>query len=85
LSPLQAADILAFETRKEMCRQLDLSTTRKIRESIKNLHVPSIDEWAYVERENFQQILAQPLIQEWLQRPEYKAAAIHAKQKGLLQ
>ncbi|MFY9619347.1 MAG: DUF3800 domain-containing protein [Pyrinomonadaceae bacterium] len=84
LSPLQAADILAFETRKEMCRQLDVNTTRKTRQSIQNLHVPSIDEWAYVGREHFQKILAHPIAQEWLGRPEFKVAAIEAKQKGLL-
>lgn len=83
LSPLQAADILAFETRKEMCRQLDLTTARKIRESIKNLHVEAIDEWAYVGKEHFQEILAQPLMQQALSQQGFKEAAIEAKRKGL--
>ncbi len=83
-SPLAAADILAFETRKEMCRQLDLNTTRKIRQSIVNLHVPSIDEWAYIGGEHFQQILANPQMQQALSQPNYKAAAMEAKRKGLL-
>lgn len=83
-SPLAAADILAFETRKEMCRQLDVNTTRKIRQSILNLHVESIDEWAYIGEEHFKTILAQPLIQQALAQPNFTAAAIEAKRKGLL-
>lgn len=84
LSPLQAADILAFETRKEACRQLDSTNTRKMRESIKNLHVPLIDEWAFIDKKDFREIFARPDVKQWLDRADVKAEASKAKQKGLL-
>lgn len=37
LNPLQAADILAYEMTKEMCRRLEKSTPRPIRRSMLNL------------------------------------------------
>lgn len=37
LNPLQAADILAYEMTKEMCRRLDKNTTRPVRRSTQNL------------------------------------------------
>lgn len=44
-SPLQSADIIATETRWEVCRQYDPAVTRKQRGSIVNLHVKNLDEW----------------------------------------
>jgi len=81
MSPLQAADILAFETRKEMCRQLAPTNTRKTRQSIRNMYVPSIDEWTFVDRKHFREILARPSIKPHLDDPDFKAEVMKAKQK----
>lgn len=83
MSPLQGADILAFETRKEMCRQLDPGT-RKTRQSIRNLHVPSLDEWAYMAKEQFRAILDSPANRRLIDHPEFKAKAMEAKKRGVL-
>lgn len=45
--PLQAADILAYEVTKVHAREIDSGNTRPIRQSIKNLRLPSVNEWYY--------------------------------------
>lgn len=49
-TPLQAADILAYETTKEVVRRLTPVNPRAIRESIKNLGRVEIDQWLYCEK-----------------------------------
>jgi len=83
LSPLQAADIIAFETRKEHCRQLDKNKARRERGSIRNLHVPALDEWYVMGREHFRQVLDRPDVREKMAAPEFRAAAAEDKRKGL--
>lgn len=57
LNPLQAADILAYENTKEMCRRLDKNTTRPVRRSIQNLTKAHLDEWFYYDRKQLLFIL----------------------------
>jgi hypothetical protein len=57
--PLQTADIIAVETRKELSRQLETGNTRKTRASIRNLRVESLDEWFYMDRQAFDEAIAQ--------------------------
>jgi hypothetical protein len=47
LLPLQAADILAYEVTKVHAREIDNGNTRPIRQSIRNLRLPSFNEWYY--------------------------------------
>lgn len=49
--PLQAADILAYETTKEVVRRLTPINPRAVRESIRNLGRVESDEWLYCERQ----------------------------------
>lgn len=49
-TPLQAADILAYETTKEVVRRLTPVNPRAVRESIKNLGRIEIDQWLYCEK-----------------------------------
>ena len=49
-SPLQAADILAYETTKEVVRRLTPVNPRVVRESIRNLGRVEIDQWLYCEK-----------------------------------
>lgn len=53
--PLQAADILAYETLKEVERRLTITNPRPVRESIKNLGRVEADWWVYCERYTFLQ------------------------------
>lgn len=73
IQPLQAADILAVETRKEMCRRLDTEHSREVRKSIRNLNVPTLDEWYYMDRKEFDKVLSSP---------QWKAAFDAAKREG---
>jgi hypothetical protein len=58
VNPLQAADILAYETTKEMCRRLDAGSTRRMRLSIQNLAKKAhLNEWFYYDREQLSFIL----------------------------
>jgi hypothetical protein len=58
LNPLQAADILAYEMNKEMCRRLDKNTTRPVRRSMENLYKGHLDAGLfYVDREQLLTIL----------------------------
>lgn len=56
LQPLQAADILTVETRKEMSRRLETNKLRGTRKSILNLHVPTLDDWYYMDKAKFNKI-----------------------------
>ncbi|MDT4954851.1 MAG: hypothetical protein QOJ02_2989 [Acidobacteriota bacterium] len=49
--PLQAADILAYETTKEVVRRLTPINPRAVRKSIKNLGRAENDEWRYCNKE----------------------------------
>lgn len=58
LNPLQAADILAYEMTKEMCRRLDESSTRPVRRSTWNLFMGHSDaRLIYADREQLLLIL----------------------------
>jgi Protein of unknown function (DUF3800) len=46
-APLQAADILAYEVTKVHAREVGNDKTRPIRRSIRNLRLPSVNEWYY--------------------------------------
>lgn len=54
--PLQASDILAYEVMKQFANQKN-NNKRKIRKSIRNLAVSRIDEWFYMDREHFIEVL----------------------------
>lgn len=54
---LQAADVLAYEITKEYSRQLTPNNTRPVRESIKNLSLPRLDDWTYFGRKEFLEAL----------------------------
>jgi hypothetical protein len=51
-TPLQAADILAYETTKEVVRRLTPINPRGVRQSIKSLAKVGLDQWLYCERES---------------------------------
>jgi hypothetical protein len=58
MNPLQAADILAYEMTKEMCRRLDKSNTRPVRRSTQNLFMGHLDaRLVYADREQLLFIL----------------------------
>jgi hypothetical protein len=85
-SPLQAADIIAVETRWEFCRQLNASNTRAARKSLLNLEVHSLDEWYYIDKKHFRRFFDDNLkietdvnLDEILKEP-----AARAKKKGYL-
>jgi hypothetical protein len=64
LQPLQAADILAVETRKEMSRRLETNKPRGTRKSILNLHVPTLDNWCYMDKAEFNKITGMQIWKE---------------------
>jgi hypothetical protein len=45
--PLQAADVLAYETTKEVTRRITINNKRAVRASIRNLGRPETDQWLY--------------------------------------
>jgi hypothetical protein len=49
-TPLQAADILSYETTKEVVRRLTPVNPRAVRESIRNLGRVELDQWLYCEK-----------------------------------
>lgn len=46
-APLQAADIIAYEVTKAHAREIGSDKTRPIRQSIRNLRLPTVNEWYY--------------------------------------
>ncbi len=58
VNPLQAADIIAYETTKEMCRRLDAGNTRPVRRSMENLAKHAhLNHWFYYDRGQLRFIL----------------------------
>jgi hypothetical protein len=70
--PLQAADILAYETRKEFCRRNENPVRRhKPRLSIINLHDPQRDEWFVLDEAEIVNALSKPELQAGMNTPEF--------------
>jgi len=55
-TPLQAADMLAYENRLEMCRQVNPTNRPKVRESLRNLRRAEND-WSYYNAEHITIVL----------------------------
>jgi len=84
-SPLQAADIIAVETRWELCRLLNASNTRAARKSLLNLEVHSLDEWYYMDKTHFRKFFDSLKIETNVDLDEIlKEPAARAKKKGYL-
>lgn len=83
LSPLQAADILAYETRKETARCY-FTSDKNIRNSIKNLHDPARDEWRIMDIIHMEQVTNNPLFRDSMNSEEFKLAANLAKERGVI-
>jgi hypothetical protein len=82
LSPLQASDILATETRWEACRQFDPAITRsESRKSIRNLHIPNVDEWHFIDRAHMKAILDNPVVKAKVEEHREHLPAVAAKAK----
>ncbi len=84
LSPLQAADIVAYETRKEISRRLDSEHHRDVRASIKHLNDAKRDVWAIMDKRHFNLILSRSDVQEQLNEPGFLRDVEIAKKRGLL-
>jgi hypothetical protein len=81
--PLQASDVLAVEVRKEMERRLQEPTDRrKMRESIKNLHVPMLDEWSFIGKSDLLKIFENELMIEAMATEDYNAEVATTKRKA---
>lgn len=75
-SPLQASDILALEVRKEMERRLqEPNGRRKMRESIKNLHIPILDEWNFIDKSALLKLFANEKVREAMADEIFKSKA----------
>jgi hypothetical protein len=83
LSPLQAADVLAYETRKEAARRY-FTPDRPVRESIKNLHDPARDEWIVMDIHHMERITNDQIFIDATNDEEFKTAAALAKKKGII-
>lgn len=57
LLPLQAADILAYEVTKVHAREVDSDNTRPVRQSVKNLRLPNINEWYYYTKKELLELI----------------------------
>jgi hypothetical protein len=80
--PLQASDILAVEVRKEMERRLqEPNNQRKMRESIKNLHIPLLDEWRFIDKSDLLKIFANKKMIEAMAGEKFKAEVATTKWK----
>jgi hypothetical protein len=75
MPPLQSADSLAYETRKELSRRIDSSNTRNMRRSIQSLSVPLLDEWFIMDATEFQKIFDSDYAKQQLAMEQYQAAA----------
>ena len=80
--PLQSADIIATETRWEVCRQFDKRTARKQRQSLKNLYVPTVDEWYFIDKTHLRAILDNPSVQKLRNQDDLSSHVAPAKRKG---
>lgn len=78
---LQAADVVAYETRKEMSRRAS-KATRPERQSIINLQDRKRDNWSYFDTEQLQMVLADPAFVEYADDPAVQAEAARAKERG---
>lgn len=82
MSPLQASDILAIETRWEACRQFDPAITRsESRKSLRNLHIPNVDEWYFIDKAHLRAILNNPLVKAKMEEIREQLPAVAAKAK----
>jgi len=61
---LQTSDILAVESRWEICRELDPAITRQPRKSLQNLLKPKIDDWYFLDRTHMHAILQNPVVKK---------------------
>jgi hypothetical protein len=82
-SPLQAADILAYETRKEVSRRYFVPH-RQIRGSIRNLHDSDRDEWVIMDIIQMEKVVNHPDFKDAVGNKEFKSAAAFAKKKGVI-
>jgi hypothetical protein len=79
---LQASDVLAVEVRKEMERRLqEPNTRRKMRESIKNLHIPILDEWHFIGKSDLLKTFTHELMTEAMASEDFKAEVAGFKWK----
>jgi hypothetical protein len=79
---LQAADVLAIEVRKEMERRLqEPDNRRKMRESIKNLHIPMLDHWSFIGKSELLKVFEHELMIEAISTEGYKAEVATTKWK----
>lgn len=81
-SPLQAADILAIESRWEVCRQLDPAITRGQRKSLRNLITRNIDEWYFLDRAHMRAVLENPSVKKAFELTNFAESVKTAKQRG---
>ena len=84
LSPLQASDVLALEVRKEMEQRLqEPNSRRKIRDSIRNLHMPMLDEWNFIDKAALLRLFANEKVRNAMADEIFKSkAAAYAKLKA---
>lgn len=82
MPPLQAADVLARETRKEVERRLqEPLNRRKMRESLKNLHLPMLDHWGYINAVEMRKIFNHSSLREQMESETYKQIVREARWK----
>jgi hypothetical protein len=81
-SPLQASDILAVESRWEVCRQFDPAITRAQRRSLKNLIAPNVDEWYFLDKAHMRAVLENPSVKKAFELEGFSEHAATAKRKG---
>jgi hypothetical protein len=76
MSPLHAADVLAFEVRKEMERRLqEPNNRRETRKSIRNLHTPMLDEWNFIGKPELLKLFANEKVREAMADEIFRAKA----------
>lgn len=82
LPALQAADVLAYETRKEMSRRVS-KHARQPRLSLRNLADPSRDEWFYFDGPQLADLVSMSEFKEHANREDVKEMAVISKERGL--
>lgn len=76
MPPLQAADVLAFEVRKEMERKLqEPNNRREARKSIRNLHTPMLNEWSFIGKSALLKLFANEQVREAMSDEIFRAKA----------